>query len=123
MTDQQSYHDAGGNAHLIVHRDRIEGLIVRSQVDLPDRTPVVVAVPAARLLAMIDTIDPDAMRAYLLETVAEADSPEDVDEPAVIELSDDIDTRLHVIEHLAKILRTGTDAFEVCTLADWMIDR
>lgn len=58
-----------------------------------------------------------------IDAVPEADSPEDVDEHAVIELSDDIDTRLHVIERLAKILRAGTDAVEVCTLADWVIDR
>ena len=49
-------------------------------------------VPTARLLAMIDLEDPDAMRAYLRETapeviadlyrpeIPEADSPEDVDE-------------------------------------------
>lgn len=92
-------------------------------------------VPTAALLAAIDAHDPDAMRAYLRETapeviadlyrpeIPEADSPEDVDEHAVIELSDDIDTRLHVIERLAKILRAGTDAVEVCTLADWVIDR
>lgn len=41
-------------------------------------------IPTAELLAMIDAADPDAMRAYLRETleheVPEADSPEDVDE-------------------------------------------
>lgn len=94
-----------------------------------------VALPTDRLLAMIDAADPAAMRAYLLETVEpnlackhhdevpEADSPEDVDGQAVLELTDDIDTRLHVIERLAKVLRAGTDAVEVCTLADWVIDR
>lgn len=107
MTDQQTHHDAGGNARLIAHLNRIEGLILRSEVDLPDRVPTVVAVPTAKLLAMIDALDPDAMRAYLRETapdfvadslrpdyaeggvtaaliereVPEADSPEDVDEP------------------------------------------
>lgn len=58
---------------------------------------VFLALETMKLLAMIDTIDPDAMRAYLRETVErtflenmgvpavehevpEADSPEDVDE-------------------------------------------
>lgn len=147
MTDQQTYTDVGGNAELIIFANGIEGLALRSQVNLDDRLPVILCIPAPRLLAMIDRLDPDAMRAYLRETsetqldgidavaagisrqiiaereVPEADSPEDIDEPAVIELSDDIDTRLHVIERLAKILRAGTDAVEVCTLADWVIDR
>ena len=42
-----------------------------------------VLIPTARLLAMIDAADPDAMRAYLRETldaIPEADSPEGVDE-------------------------------------------
>lgn len=129
MTDQQTYTDVGGNAELIIFANGIEGLALRSQVNLDDRLPVILCIPAPRLLAMIDRLDPDAMRAYLRETSEtqldgiDAVAAEDVDEPAVIELSDDIDTRLHVIERLAKILRAGTDAVEVCTLADWVIDR
>lgn len=104
MTDQQTYTDVGGNAELIIFANGIEGLALRSQVNLDDRLPVILCIPAPRLLAMIDTIDPEAMRAYLRETsetqldgidavaagisrqiiaereVPEADSPEDVDE-------------------------------------------
>lgn len=104
MTDQQTYTDVGGNAELIIFANGIEGLALRSQVNLDDRLPVILCIPAPRLLAMIDTIDPEAMRAYLRETApeviadlyrpapdaaehfdyldagAEADSPEDVDE-------------------------------------------
>lgn len=104
MTDQQTYTDVGGNAELIIFANGIEGLALRSQVNLDDRLPVILCIPAPRLLAMIDRLDPDAMRAYLRETsetqldgidavaagisrqiiaereVPEADSPEDVDE-------------------------------------------
>lgn len=140
MTDRQTYTDRDGD------EVNLYGDPVGEDV-LGIFAPRSILIPAAELLAMIDRAAPDAMRAYLRETapeviadlyrpapaaadhfdyldpVPEADSPEDVDEPAVIELSDDIDTRLHVIERLAKILRAGTDAVEVCTLADWVIDR
>lgn len=111
-----------------------------------------ITVATSALLAAIDAADPDAMRAYLrersdlidapddscstledmlpadlaaeaaryrIDAVPEVDSPEDVDE----HLAPVIERRLHVIERLAKILRAGTDAVEVCTLADWVIDR
>lgn len=133
MTDHSRYKSPSG-AQLTLRRRTGDSL------DLDERLFLMVDgrgmfIPTAELLAMIDAADPDAMRAYLRETapeviadlyrpeIPEADSPEDVDEHAVIELSDDIDTRLHVIERLAKILRAGTDAVEVCTLADWVIDR
>ena len=147
MTDQQTYTTTWGDALLSLARSIPTYGDGNLAVKLPPIMSESVVIPTARLLAMIDRLDPDAMRAYLRETsetqldgidavaagisrqiiaereVPEADSPEDIDEPAVIELSDDIDTRLHVIERLAKILRAGTDAVEVCTLADWVIDR
>ena len=127
MTDQQTYTNSEGRSVLTVEREETLAADLTITLHGHDWS----SIPAYALLAMIDAIAPDAMRAYLRETidaerldaVPEADSPEDVDEQAAIELSDDIDTRLHVIERLAKILRAGTDAVEVCTLADWVIDR
>lgn len=54
-----------------------------------------------------------------LDAVPEADSPEDVDERP----TPGVEGRLYVIERLTQILAAGTDAVEVCTLADWVLDR
>lgn len=103
MTDQQSYDMRDGTPMLTIERQETTPTV------LLIRLPIVsdhdsVAIASRRLLAMIDTTDPDAMRAYLRETsetqldgidavaagisrqiiaereVPEADSPEDVDE-------------------------------------------
>lgn len=121
MTDQQTYTDDTAQTDLTIKCMQDATVITVGSIEADDDR--LVMLPTLALLAMIDRAAPDMMRAYLRETVPEADSPEDVDEHAVIELSDDIDTRLHIIERLAKILRAGTDAVEVCTLADWVMDR
>lgn len=82
MTDQQNHTDVWG-MDLIVHRHyaRPDQMVITTGTDADDHEKrYSTSVPTARLLAMIDTIDPDAMRAYLLETVPEADPPEDIDE-------------------------------------------
>ena len=78
---------------------------------------LVMFVPTARLLAMIDAADPDAMRAYLRETapeviadlyrpeIPEADSPEDVDERP------DVNQARAAGEQLGKIMRAFGDAY------------
>lgn len=105
MTETQVHHDLDAQTvlHLTVPSDNT---IINTFAFRDSRRPGPVAVPTARLLAMIDAADPDAMRAYLRETspdfvadllrpdyadggmtaaaiereVPEADSPEDVDE-------------------------------------------
>lgn len=75
--------------------------------------PFSMFVPTARLLAMIDAADPDAMRAYLRETLAaerleaipEADSPEDVDELPNVEQA------RAAGEQIGKIMRAFGDAY------------
>ena len=97
MTDPQYSHDAEGNADLCLRRFGNNGLLIDADSISTD-APVHLAMPTAKLLGMIDRLDPDTMRAYLRETipgddaeggitaaaieheVPEADSPEDVDE-------------------------------------------
>lgn len=85
MTDQQTYTKDDGTVLLEVRPDWRSAKNGKLLIKLPivsDHDSVVI--PAAELLAMIDRLDPDAMRAYLRETVEhevpEADSPEDIDE-------------------------------------------
>lgn len=83
-----------------------------------------IRVPATALIAAIDRAEPDAMRAYLRETVErevpEADSPEDVDErvpPREALLTDAQERRLYLIEQLTKTM----PADEAPALAHWII--
>ena len=87
-------------------------------------------VPTARLLAMIDAEDPDAMRAYLLETVPEADSPEDVDERpgrddpterAQIDRSWALDRAAEALGRLSAV-GSPAGALPLLDVAGWIID-
>ena len=75
MSDQQLHTDPAGNR---LHLARVPGgaleLRVNHRTTVP--APAVVLDPIA-LLAMIDTLAPDAMRTYLAETI-----PEVTDDPA-----------------------------------------
>lgn len=91
MTDQQTYTTPWGDDLIRLRRCResSDGLL---EVRLMPEPSLAIALPTTALLAMIDTVAPDAMRAYLRETapeviadlyrpeIPEADSPEDVDE-------------------------------------------
>lgn len=97
MTDQQTHYNSVGEPLITI--DREDETLAK---DLMIKLPILdqdhwIRVPARRLLELIDAAAPDAMRAYLRETVEhtylenmgvpatkpeipEADSPEDVDE-------------------------------------------
>lgn len=87
MSDQKLHTDPAGNR---LHLARVPGgaLEVRVNHRTTVPAPVVVLDPIA-LLAMIDTLAPDAMRAYLAETI-----PEVTDDPAagaVIVMPEELD--------------------------------
>jgi len=88
MTDQQHYTSADSPLTLKIDAARGWGipghvLVALGRSGEDPGTHYGMHVPTARLLAMIDAEDPDAMRAYLRETIPEADSPEDVTESRV----------------------------------------
>lgn len=151
MTDQPTTYNDGSGVRLNIDAARGWGKPDHVAVSIRcgcldpsgDGHELSMFVPTARMLAMIDAEDPDAMRAYLRETapeviadlyrpapaaadhfdyldnIPEADTPEDVDErPA-----SGVEGRLYVIERLARVLRDGTDAELVTALADWVLDR
>ena len=118
MTDQQTSRTGvltvrTGSAFPAIQPDCIE-VVVPGEVS--------VVVETFDLLGMIDRADPDAMRAYLRETVEqtylenmgmppvereipEADSPEDVDERP------DVDQARAAGEQLGKMMRAFGDAY------------
>ena len=120
MTDHSRYKSPSG-AQLTLR------LRTSDSLDLDQRLFLMVDgrgmfIPTAELLGMIDAADPDAMRAYLRETVEqtylenmgmppvereipEADSPEDVDERP------DVDQARAAGEQLGKIMRAFGDAY------------
>lgn len=74
MTDQQTYTKDDGTVLLELRPDWRSAKNGKLMIKLPivsDYGSVII--PAAELLAMIDTIDPDAMRAYLRETLDHLD--------------------------------------------------
>lgn len=120
MTDQQTYTTTWGDALLSLMRSIPTYGDGNLAVKLPPIMSESVVIPTGELLAMIDRLDPDAMRAYLRETVPEADSPEDVDErvpPREALLTDAQERRLYLIEQLTKTVL----ADEAPALAHWII--
>lgn len=110
MTDQQSYYMLDGTPLLTIERQDTLA------ADLLIKLPVVsdhdsVRISPHRLLAMIDTIDPDAMRAYLLETVPEADSPEADSPEDVDEHPDPVEQMRESGRQLGEAWRALSDAF------------
>lgn len=145
MTDQQTHTDAW-DMDLILHRHYAipDHMVITTGTDADDHTKrYSTAVPTARLLAMIDTIDPDAMRAYLRETlmhedrenlraylepeqldaIPEADSPEDVDEHPD---RDDPTERAQLdrawaLERAVKLFSAGIGSQRALVVAEWIL--
>ena len=118
MTDQQTSRTGA----LAVRTNSATPAIMPGCIEVEIPGEVSVVVETYDLLGMIDRADPDAMRAYLRETVEqtylenmgmppvereipEADSPEDVDERP------DVDQARAAGEQLGKIMRAFGDAY------------
>lgn len=129
MTDHLQKHTDDRDGRLSLHADQLGTIVVATSKPSPSslvgsgkRTGSIVTVPTSRLLAMIDTIDPDALRAYLrersdlidapdpIDAVPEADSPEDVDESPehVITVTPEA---LDAAEQLGRYVRAIGDAY------------